>query len=446
MRYFALIVAMLSLTACKTVHYQRSEVLQRQNSIAILKDRLDLAISNDVEVLAPKQFAEAKVYLEEAVKEAQNSEDPRAGNKTAELGLRSLAQAEDVAKKAHNIFGEAFKKRRQAQEAHAHLLFEKDFTDVDDELKDAARKLELGNDRVGIEKNVTLAGQYADLEKRALKKNLSEIAQRAYEQAVAAHARQHAPITLKAAKSELEIAKKIIELEKENFSKAQFHAEQARYLALRAKYIADLITGFKTERMTDEQFVLWYQSQLEQIHSGMPYPIKFDLSNKDVVDKFSRDLNRTSSDLKNLEAKTVSKEASFREVSDLFSPEEAEVLRRGDDLIIRSFGFYFNVGKSELLPRNYDLLNKIVTAIGKFPKSGIEVEGHTDSSGSPNINQRLSNERAQNIADFLVKVAKIDAARVTSVGVGDERPIAVNDTDEGRKKNRRIEVIIKNAR
>jgi flagellar motor protein MotB len=59
---------------------------------------------------------------------------------------------------------------------------------------------------------------------------------------------------------------------------------------------------------------------------------------------------------------------------------------------------------------------------------------------------RLSEERAKNIAEFFIKVSKIDANRVKSVGVGDERPLFSNETEEGRTKNRRIEVIIKNAR
>jgi outer membrane protein OmpA-like peptidoglycan-associated protein len=136
-------------------------------------------------------------------------------------------------------------------------------------------------------------------------------------------------------------------------------------------------------------------------------------------------------------------EENFREISALFAKDEAEVVKVGNDVIIRSYGFYFPVGKSDLLPRNYPLLHKIVSAIVKYPKAMIEVAGHTDSTGSRSINMRLSKERAKNIADFLVEVAGIDAGRVASVGIGAEQPIASNDDQAGREKNRRIEIIIK---
>ncbi len=70
------------------------------------------------------------------------------------------------------------------------------------------------------------------------------------------------------------------------------------------------------------------------------------------------------------------------------------------------------------------------------------MEGHTDSTGSKNINMRLSQQRAKNIADFLVEVAGLEASRVASIGVGSEKPIADNQSQLGREKNRRIEIII----
>ncbi len=447
MRYSLILVLMLlAMAGCKTVHYQPAEVLNRQNNITILKDRIDLARANEIDVLAPNHFAKADEQLQQAVKEAQTSEDANAGNETAGEGLKTIVAAEEAAGDARTILQDALKRRARALAVHAHLLYEEEFAVLEKELIDAARAIENGDKKIGLEKNLELANRFGKLEITALKANVSEIAEKAYEQALEANAQKLAPKTLKAAKSELDIARKIIELEKENFDKAQFHAEQARYLAMRAKFIAELVTGFKKEKLSDEQVILWYQTQLNQIHNQLPTVIKFDKSNNDVVESFAAELASISSDLKRLEAKNLANEAYFKEITKLFSDDEAEVVRRGDDLVIRAYGFYFPVGKSELYSRNFELLNKIVTAIQKFPNSEIEVEGHTDSTGSKKINKRLSDERSNNIADFLIKVAKIDANRVKSVGVGDERPIAPNETAEGRTKNRRIDVIIKNAR
>ncbi len=431
---------------CKHVHYNKADVFSRHNSISGLKDRVDAAYKNDVEWLAPEHFAKAKELLDRAVKEAQNSEDPDAGVKTADDGLKYISSAEDYAKAARTVLANALQKRSRAMKVHANLLYEKEFAEVDKDLKEAGHALEVGNKKFALEKDTSLATRYTNLEVRALKTNISESADEAYKKATKANANHLAPLTLKAAKNELDIAHKIIDVEKENFDKAQFHAEQARYLAKRAQYIAELITTLKGERLTGEQEVLWYQKQLELAHAGLPAELKFDKSNAQVIDEFASDVKRLAGNLHNVETHSVAHEALFQEVTAMFQPDEAEVVRLGNDLILRCYGFYFPVGKSGLDQSNYALLNKIVSAINKFPKNNIEVVGHTDSTGSQRINTKLSDERAKNIADFLVKVANIDPNRVSSMGVGDENPVASNATEEGRAKNRRIEIIIKNAR
>jgi len=70
------------------------------------------------------------------------------------------------------------------------------------------------------------------------------------------------------------------------------------------------------------------------------------------------------------------------------------------------------------------------------------IEGHTDSRGSDAYNQPLSERRANAVRDELVNEYDIDASRVSTVGYGESRPVATNDTDEGRAQNRRIEAVL----
>ena len=86
-------------------------------------------------------------------------------------------------------------------------------------------------------------------------------------------------------------------------------------------------------------------------------------------------------------------------------------------------------------------LAKLVEFVRQEPDKQIRIEGHTDSTGSANANQVLSQRRAEAVRDALV-AAGIDAARMTAVGVGAERPVAPNDTAEGRARNRRVDVIL----
>ena len=70
------------------------------------------------------------------------------------------------------------------------------------------------------------------------------------------------------------------------------------------------------------------------------------------------------------------------------------------------------------------------------------IEGHTDSSGAAAYNQSLSEKRAASVRDYLVNQADVDAARLTSRGYGETRPIATNDTAEGRAQNRRVSAVV----
>lgn len=449
-----LIIAMtaLILSSCSSVHYNRADVLDRQNNIKTLQQRLDAATEANVDILAPESFQKAADHLRDAYKEAQKINDRNAGDKTAEEGLALLEKAESIANRSRSVLTEALEKRSQAKAAEAHLAFKSEFVNLDRELKQAGKAIEAGKKIEGLKENASLASSYAALELRALKVTVSDKAERAYENALKSNAQRLAPLTMKDAKNELDVARKIIDLEKDNYEKAEYHAERARYLATRARYIAEILTGFIKEKLTQEQVVLWYQDQLRDIHASLPTEIPFDRANRDVVSGFAAELRthgsqlaEQSSDLERLkrEVQKPKKVDTFDELGSIFDEKEAEVLKRDNDIIIRSYGFQFPVGKAELVPGNFTLLNKIVSVIKKFPKARIEVEGHTDATGSNDLNLRLSNQRSQNIADFLVKVAGIEQDRVSHVGLGKEKPLASNATPEGRAKNRRIEVIIK---
>lgn len=145
------------------------------------------------------------------------------------------------------------------------------------------------------------------------------------------------------------------------------------------------------------------------------------------------------------ERKRKARQKRFDDVQALFDEDEATVSRQGDNIIINAHGFDFPRGVTDIGAKNFGILDKIVSAVGLFPKSKVTVTGHTDSSGGKDRNLRLSIERAESVTAFLTTVGKIDADRVQSKGAGEEKPVASNNDREGRVKNRRIEVAIVNA-
>jgi outer membrane protein OmpA-like peptidoglycan-associated protein len=87
-------------------------------------------------------------------------------------------------------------------------------------------------------------------------------------------------------------------------------------------------------------------------------------------------------------------------------------------------------------------LAKVAGILSVYQELNVSVEGHTDNTGSEEHNLKLSEQRAQNVLDFLVAQG-IEASRLTSKGYGMTLPIADNKTKEGRQKNRRVDLVIK---
>jgi len=101
----------------------------------------------------------------------------------------------------------------------------------------------------------------------------------------------------------------------------------------------------------------------------------------------------------------------------------------------------FEFNSSNLTQESLEILQPVLETMRSNPSLEIELSGHTDNIGSREINLRLSRERAIAVADFLIDRG-IDASRISSVGYGFDRPIASNDTGEGRQRNRRTELKI----
>ncbi|MCE8002135.1 OmpA family protein [Billgrantia ethanolica] len=100
----------------------------------------------------------------------------------------------------------------------------------------------------------------------------------------------------------------------------------------------------------------------------------------------------------------------------------------------------FAFDSDEIRPGAYPTLDQVATTLRENPNLRVRIEGHTDSVGSPQYNVGLSERRANSVRDFLVSRG-IAENRMTTRGFGEERPVATNDTDEGRAQNRRVEIL-----
>jgi OOP family OmpA-OmpF porin len=104
------------------------------------------------------------------------------------------------------------------------------------------------------------------------------------------------------------------------------------------------------------------------------------------------------------------------------------------------YGILFDVDKIDIKPDSAKTLDEVASLLKIDRSLKLEIAGHTDNTGSAEHNQKLSEGRAQAVVDELVKKYGIDAARLTAKGYGDTKPVAPNDNDANKAKNRRVEL------
>ena len=118
------------------------------------------------------------------------------------------------------------------------------------------------------------------------------------------------------------------------------------------------------------------------------------------------------------------------------------VTRVGDDIILNMpSNITFATDSADLKPQFFDTLNSVAIVLNEFNRTLVDVTGHTDSTGTPQHNQRLSERRAGTVAEYLVGQGN-NPSRFQVLGMGQNEPIASNSTAEGRAQNRRVEIRI----
>lgn len=117
-----------------------------------------------------------------------------------------------------------------------------------------------------------------------------------------------------------------------------------------------------------------------------------------------------------------------------------QVQRNGDNLqLIMPGNITFASSSADISSNFYPTLNSLVAVFKEYDKNGVEIVGHTDSTGSQQLNQDLSSRRAQSVANYLTNQG-VPAQRIAVYGAGPSQPIASNETAAGRAQNRRVEI------
>jgi outer membrane protein OmpA-like peptidoglycan-associated protein len=134
-------------------------------------------------------------------------------------------------------------------------------------------------------------------------------------------------------------------------------------------------------------------------------------------------------------------EAAMRR--ELAAVDAANIQRNADVLAVTFKSDYlFGVGSSNLNAGSYEEISRVSRVLNQYPDTSIQVAGHTDTTGSEQTNQVLSERRAENVKNALVGQG-VNPSRITTLGFGESAPIADNNTEAGRQLNRRVVITIK---
>jgi outer membrane protein OmpA-like peptidoglycan-associated protein len=432
-------------------------------------------------LLAPDSFGDAvKDYeaAETGLQRGRNIEYVR--DKVADA-QRNYAAATKAARLAKTALSQVIKSRQDAANARAPELSADLWEKAQREFGYAIRYLERGDLKSAKRKDIEATSLYRDAELVAIKAQYLNETRRLLADADRARVERYAPITLGRAKQLLAEAERELNENRYDTDRPRSLARQANYEAKHAIYLSEVVRKERDKDITVEELVLeWEQSLREVAAAADVLPMMSDgpaTLTTELV-SFIEDLRAREQSLEqeseaNLlrlaemeeEVRALDErlggateeraalvqrleqeeriKAQFAQVEKMFARDEARVFREGDNIILRLVGLTFDSGRSDIRQGSFDLLAKVEKAIDVFPRSEIIIEGHTDSYGGDEANQALSQQRAESVQQYMINAMRIPSYRLIATGFGETNPVANNETEAGRARNRRIDILIK---
>jgi OOP family OmpA-OmpF porin len=394
-------------------------------------------------------------------------------------GQESVGQPDPQAietSEASDPFTQAAQARDLAVQANAPAVAEKQWKSAEKSWGRALAARDKGKEEAALE-SATLAQQlFREAELLAIQDTLLLDARTAINQAQKNKAERYAPRTLASARKLVVEAEQALTTDRYANELSAALADQAVTTATHAEQI----TAIARKKPATEDLILQWESYLARLQTAAALSASADTDPRNAVDQLEEEIIRLGEseqqllhDLADSQAFRAALDEEIRELDQrlggasterqqlvlrleeqarareqfaqaeaLFTPDEALVFRKSNNIVVRVVGLHFASGSPNLDADNDALLKKLDKTIALYPRSLLVIEGHTDSSGSDRINKRLSEQRAQAVANHIIAKMRVPAHRITAVGYGAARPIANNGTKEGRAKNRRIDLLL----
>jgi len=429
-----------------------------------------LAAANDAlaSVLAPTSYERAARHYRDAQTAFERGRRVEGIREDLADAIVDFDAAIEAAAIAQVTLRDAIAARDDALAADAPGYAEGEWQRAETTFAEATRRLEGGTLNRARQSGDSAEEQYRVAEMTAIENNYLSGTRLRIELAEDQRVERYAPITLNRARMLLDEAESGLRQDRYDTDYPRTLAREANYEARHAIYLARRIRAMLDREISAEELLLEAERPLAAIAGELDIVAEFDTgfaAPGDAVQTAIQDLRGESETLRQrdeliafLQNELASLEAQlgdeseqrklqeqiqqrFEQVAAVFTRDEAQVLRSGNDVIVR-LGLNFEVGSANVDSQYFPLLRKIQSAIDVFPGSRVEVQGHTDAFGADADNMVLSERRAAAVRQYLVTNLQVRAVRVDAVGYGETVPLANNETPEGRRRNRRTDLLI----
>lgn len=462
-------------------------------SLAVAQDELRKTFFKDVDIaLAAADEANAKLLAprsySDGVDDYEAAETGLERGRNIEYVRRKVSDAEEnfnkattAARLAQTVLAQVMKSRQDAANAKAPELSRDVWDKAQREFGSAIRYLERGDLKNAKKKDIESTSLYRDAELIAIKAQYLSETRQLLADADRARVGRYAPLTLGFAQRLLADAERELSENRYDTDLPRSLARQANYQAKHAIYLSEVVRDVRDKDLTVEELILQWEDPLTQIAGVADIAPSMSEGHDQIEEELIAYIENMQSEnqrleqeseanilrladmeeeiralderlggateeraalVQRLEAQALVK-AQFEQVEKMFDRNEARVFREGNNVILRLVGLTFASGKSEIKQQDFDLLAKVEKAIDVFPRSELIIEGHTDSYGGDTSNQRLSQERAESVQQYMINAMRIPSYRLIATGFGETNPVANNETESGRARNRRIDIVIK---
>lgn len=430
---FLLSIGLVTLVSCSS-NVKMADIpstANPQTEITKFEEMLMESRSENVDVLAPKEYKKSHAWLKEAKSDLADGEKQEEILNDIRKGRGYLTKAQSVAEPRGQQALGLFESRQMALKAGAMEKsgLKSEFENLDSDVSDKADNLR----KMSASDLSDFQKKYVDLERRAVILTQLGQSQSYLNGAEKDNADSKAPNVYKKTEMALKNAESMISTNVRNPGGFEQSVADANRQALQLNQVMLMI---KQNKNLSETAALRMVSQNSQIKK-----LKTELSDSELTNnQLSTDLDSSKSNLNNAQA-SIDIQKALEEARSQFSNDEAEAYQQGGNLLIRMKNMKFSSGRSDLPASSLASLAKVSEVAKTLNAKSIKVEGHTDSTGSEAINMTISEARAEAVATYL-KSNGFDQVEVQSSGFGFQKPIATNKSKEGRTLNRRVDIVI----